>query len=43
VAATVHLVLAAAVVGCLLSAPAKRAALHSPTSTQEPYDLAIRA
>jgi O-antigen/teichoic acid export membrane protein len=43
VAATVHLVLAAAVVGCLLSAPAKCAALHSPTSTQDgPYDLAIR-
>jgi O-antigen/teichoic acid export membrane protein len=43
VAATVHLVLAAVVVGCLLSAPAKRAALHSPTSTQDgTYDLAIR-
>ena len=43
VAATVHLVLAAAIVGCLCSASAKRAALHSPTSAQDgPYDLAIR-
>jgi len=47
VAATVHLVLAAAVVGYLLSAPAKRAAaarLYSPTSTLEdgPYDIALR-
>ena len=43
VAATVHLVLAAAVVACLLSAPAKRVALHSPTSMQDgPSDLAIR-
>lgn len=46
VAATVHLILAAAVVGYLLLAPAKRAAaarLYSPTSTLEdgPFDIAL--
>jgi hypothetical protein len=47
VAAAVHLILAAAVVGYLLSAPAKHAAaarLYSPTLTLEdgPHDIALR-